>query len=178
MKMIEAVSAPGKSCGTCSLCCKLFEVSWLDKPKPAGSWCHHCSPGKGCAIWQDRPKGCADYHCVWRVDPALASEWRPDHAHFILSHPHTESPLSVVVDPRYPGAYRREPYWSALLKTARGILLTKGSTLLILSGAQRALLFPDGFEQTVPSGFPLHEVRIIRQDGAGGALWRAEFPEC
>ena len=50
MKWIEANPVEGKACGSCTMCCKLFEINWLDRPKPAGKWCPHCRPGQGCAI--------------------------------------------------------------------------------------------------------------------------------
>jgi hypothetical protein len=34
-----------RSCGTCSLCCKLYEISELNKP--ARVWCRHCRPRQG-----------------------------------------------------------------------------------------------------------------------------------
>lgn len=175
MKWVEGVPAPGKACGSCAMCCKLFDVGWLDKPKPAGKWCHHCKPGTGCTIWQDLPKGCADYFCVWRLDPDLAPEWRPDRAHFILTHAHQDAPLAIVVDPAYPDAHRREPYASMLARTARDILEGRGSTIVIYRGEKRTLLFPDR-EEAIPDGYPLHEIRI-KGEGAGAAKrWRAIFP--
>ena len=40
--------APGRECGACTLCCKVFDVPVLEKP--AGQWCKHCLPGRGCGI--------------------------------------------------------------------------------------------------------------------------------
>ena len=37
---------PGRECGSCSLCCKVYNVPEIEKP--AGKWCRHCTPGKGC----------------------------------------------------------------------------------------------------------------------------------
>jgi hypothetical protein len=45
-----------RTCGTCSLCCKLPYVSELNKP--IDPWCKHASPGReggGCLIYPDRP---------------------------------------------------------------------------------------------------------------------------
>ena len=175
MQWLEAVPDKGKTCGTCTLCCKLFDVDWLEKPKLPGKWCHHCQPGKGCAIWQNLPQKCADYFCVWRIDPVLSPEWRPDQARFILTHAHQEAPLTVVVDPSFPDAYRREPYRSVLAKTARQHLEARGTTLLVSIGNSRLLLFPDA-EIPIPDGVELHKI-IIEQRGHGSAVnWRPVFP--
>lgn len=175
MKWVEAVPAPGKACGSCAMCCKLFDVDWLDRPKPAGKWCHNCLPGRGCAIWQTLPEGCANYFCVWRLDPDLPDAWRPDKARFILSHAHQDAPLAVLVDPAQPDAHRREPYRSELAKTARGILEGRGSTIVVFTGAHRALLLPDR-EVPIPAGVALSDIRIEKRVGAGAVEWRPVFP--
>lgn len=175
MKWVDAVPVESKPCGPCSLCCKLFDIDWLEKPKPAGQWCPHCKPGAGCKIWQSVPARCADYFCVWRVDPALAPIWRPDVARFILSHAHEEAPLAVLVDPAFPDAHRREPYARMLAETARGILEGRGSTLVVFVGKKRSLLFPD-CEVPIPDGVQLHEIRIEAREGASGRFWRPTFP--
>ncbi len=174
MKWVEAIPASNKSCGSCSLCCKLFDIDWLDKPKPAGKWCHHCLPGRGCTIWETIPDRCASYYCVWRLDPELAPEWRPDVARFILTHAHQDAPLAVLVDPGFPDAHRREPYRSELAKTARGILEGRGSTIVVFRGKQRSLLFPD-CEIPIPEGVELHEIRIERREFSTGPQWRPNF---
>jgi hypothetical protein len=43
-----------RSCGDCTLCCKVMAVEALGKP--AGSWCSHCKPGRGCLIYETRPE--------------------------------------------------------------------------------------------------------------------------
>lgn len=176
MKWIEGTPAPGKACGACTLCCKLFEIDWLEAPKPAGQWCQHCTPGRGCGIWQNLPAGCATYFCVWRLDPALTESWRPDRARFILTHAHHEAPLAVLVDPGAPDAHRKEPYRTQLAQTARGILEGRGSTLVVFVGAKRFLLFPD-MEVPIPDGVALHEIVITHHKGPQGPYWRARFPQ-
>lgn len=176
MQWLEAKPDPGKSCGSCTLCCKLFDVDWLEAPKPAGKWCGHCMPGKGCRIWQNLPSRCADYFCVWRIDPALGADWRPDRARFILSHAHREALLAVVIDPAFPDAHRREPYASILRKTALQHLEGRGSTVVIFRGTARALLMPDE-EIPIPDPVALHEIRIEKRERAGQVTWSALFPK-
>jgi hypothetical protein len=175
MKWIEAIPAAGKACGSCTMCCKLFDVDWLGKPKPAGQWCHHCNPGKGCSIWSDLPPECGSYFCVWRIDPTLAQEWRPDRARFILTHAHQEAPLAIIVDPGLPDAHRREPYRSQLAKTAQGILDGRGSTIVVFVGHRRFLLFPDR-EVPIPDGVALWDIRIEKRGHAPSIKWNPVFP--
>ncbi|MGM4958232.1 hypothetical protein ACT4MK_23450 [Bradyrhizobium barranii] len=42
-----------RACGDCTLCCKVMAIEAL--AKLAGSWCRHCKPGQGCAIYAERP---------------------------------------------------------------------------------------------------------------------------
>ena len=176
MQWLEAKPDTGKACGACSMCCKLFDVDWLEKPKPAGQWCHHCRPGHGCAIWQQLPEKCASYYCIWRIDAALGPEWKPDRARFILTHAHHDAPLAVILDPASPDAHRREPYWSALLKTARQHLEGRGSTIVVYRGLRRSLLMPDG-EITIPPDIALQDIRIDRYERAGIVTFRAVLPQ-
>jgi hypothetical protein len=39
----EPAVVAGRSCGSCSLCCKVMPVQELSKP--AGQWCVHAVPG-------------------------------------------------------------------------------------------------------------------------------------
>lgn len=176
MKRIEVKPLEGRTCGSCNLCCKVYAIDWLEVPKPAGKWCHHCKPGVGCAIWETIPEGCAKYYCHWRMDAGLDDSWRPDRARFILAQAHPDDPLTVILDPGAPQAHRREPYWSRLVQTAQAILEGKGSTIVIFRGKKRALLFPDG-EVDVPDGLPLNAIKIDHFEGPQGKFWRARFSE-
>ena len=61
---------PGRSCGECSLCCKLLRIEAFNKP--VGTWCSHCAPGRGgCTIYETRPTECRDFYCAWLTTPAL-----------------------------------------------------------------------------------------------------------
>lgn len=171
IRELQAVPAQGKSCGTCTMCCKLFEVGWLDKPKPAGKWCHHCKPGQGCAIWQERPQGCRDYYCIWRIDPDLPDDWRPDAAKFILTQMGPAFPLTLVTDPAQPNAWRREPYFSRLVRTTRELLETRGTALVIEGGRTRLVLLPHG-EVAIPDDMPSAAIVPFRTPAGG---WDVRF---
>jgi hypothetical protein len=103
---------PGRACGDCSLCCKLLAIDALNKP--AGSWCLHCAPGRGCAIYADRPAECRTFHCCWLTTPNLGPEWRPTKSRMVLYVQGEKNLLTVRVDPGDPGAWRREPYFRQL----------------------------------------------------------------
>jgi hypothetical protein len=65
----ERVAITGRTCGDCSLCCKLINVREpLNKPRDV--WCQHCRPGKGgCSIYDTRPDVCRGFACDWLVKP-------------------------------------------------------------------------------------------------------------
>ena len=56
-------SIPGKSCGPCTMCCKVLLIAALDKQP--GTWCPHATPGKGCGIYPDRLRMCR----TWPMSP-------------------------------------------------------------------------------------------------------------
>ena len=53
----------GRSCGECTACCKPFPVPEVGKQ--GSDWCHHCTIGKGCNIYADRPLACRLFACAW-----------------------------------------------------------------------------------------------------------------
>ena len=69
--------APVRSCGSCSLCCKLLVIDELDKPPD--TWCPHCKPGRGgCSIYADRPPSCRLFRCGWLDSKgSVGDEWIP-----------------------------------------------------------------------------------------------------
>lgn len=74
--------APDRSCGTCTLCCRVLEIRALDKP--AGILCRH-NTGTGCGIYPERPEACARWHCLWRRIDALPDALRPDRSGVMFS---------------------------------------------------------------------------------------------
>lgn len=106
---IDARVVPGRTCGTCSLCCKVLRIVELDKP--AGQWCVHCRPGKGCGIHAVRPYVCRGAYCEWMIAKGLSSEWKPERAKFALFVTNGGRRLTAHVDPGHPQAWRRSPYY-------------------------------------------------------------------
>jgi len=66
-----------RSCGTCTMCCKL-PAAPEPLNKPAGVWCQHCDKAQGCRIYDERPQGCRDFMCLWKVMPDFPEDLRPD----------------------------------------------------------------------------------------------------
>ena len=141
-----------RTCGTCSLCCKLVGVDALDKPEDA--WCPHVCPGQGgCSIYADRPASCRNFICAWLSGaPDFGDEWFPARCKMVLaprlwekarsvSECIRKSGIFVRVDPDYPDAWRCDPYHSQLLTWARTILV------LIRVGGRVFVLHADGTEQ-------------------------------
>jgi hypothetical protein len=130
--------APGRACGSCSLCCKVYEVAVFDKP--AGEWCLHCTPGQGCGIWRTRPDYCRDFHCLWMTDERMGPEWKPERSKFVVAFDRVSACMNVQVDVDHPDAWRDEPYhsqfrrWSeVLLQEFRTVLVNVGKTVTVVT---------------------------------------------
>jgi hypothetical protein len=74
----------GRSCGTCTLCCKLVPVPGPPLHKPAGVKCRHQRTGKGCLIHAERPFACRVWACRWLADRETAGMPRPDRSHYVI----------------------------------------------------------------------------------------------
>jgi hypothetical protein len=101
---------PKRSCGSCTLCCKLLPMSKHDpyrkldvmskmiehgmaRPeqftgmtpewdKPAGERCEHQSHSKGCKIYDRRPFGCRFWNCRWLLGDDTGG--RPDRVGYVV----------------------------------------------------------------------------------------------
>ena len=78
-------------CGDCNACCKRFkipEIKWMgDGGKPSNTLCNkYCN---GCTIYEERPKVCADYQCLWlkinSVNNSLPVSMRPDNCDVMVT---------------------------------------------------------------------------------------------
>lgn len=132
------MTAEGKSCGTCGMCCKLLGVAELEKA--AGRWCGHYRRGTGCAVYETRPGACASFECLWLDSMKLDDAWRPDRAKFVLYTERDGRRLNVVVDPASPTAWRREPYYARL--KAMSQRAEEGYELVVAIGDRRIVVFP------------------------------------
>jgi len=99
----------GRSCGTCTLCCRLPEIDLFDKP--ADVWCTNCT-GTGCSIYADRPSVCRDFLCLWMTSETLGDEWAPLRSKMMVYEQGQQ--ITVLVDPDHPDIWKSEPYASQL----------------------------------------------------------------
>jgi hypothetical protein len=108
---------PGKACGACSLCCKILEITELEKP--AGLWCEDWCANKGCGIYLTRPDICHDYECLWKGDRGLSANFRPDRTGTILMEDPDSDEYRAVCDPARPMAWRTPLIFHHLVKLAK-----------------------------------------------------------
>jgi hypothetical protein len=110
---------PGRSCGSCAMCCKLYDLPEVQSP--AGKWCRHCAPGKGCTIHEARPDTCRKFFCGWMVSPGLGPEWKPERSKLIvrlLGAADASLCLAVDVDEGFPSAWQRPDIYRKLKQIA------------------------------------------------------------
>jgi hypothetical protein len=140
MEFVHYGAAPGRSCGTCTLCCKVFEIPSLQKP--AGTWCRHCAPGAGCAIHETLPQQCREFFCLWMSDSSMPAEWKPERSKLVLTFFPGNGFLYVQVDPGSPQAWRKAPYYEGLRAFARK-LIDKGRHVVVFVNDAAFLILPD-----------------------------------
>src|ERR1700686_1606134 len=100
----QSPPVPGRSCGTCMLCCKVMSIIALKKPSDV--MCSHAVPGKGCTIREQRPLCCRQFFCGWRLDPNIDALWKPDISGFVLTISLRYGAMLVMVDPTRPLAWK------------------------------------------------------------------------
>jgi hypothetical protein len=161
-------AAPGRECGACTMCCKVYTFPEIGKP--AGVWCRYCTPGKGCKIHDNVPDPCRQFFCLWMTDGTMPAEWRPDRARFVLTVYPGNGFVYGQVDPGSPGAWRRAPYYDALRSMAKR-LADERRLLVMFVGDEATLLTPD---EAVPLGrmTPEDDFKIEQISGPTGSTWR------
>lgn len=96
-------------CGSCTACCRVYAIPDLNKR--AGPWCQHCDVGKGCRIYEARPKLCADFACLWLQShergQGLPDALRPDRCKVVFSPTTNEDIMAAITMPGSPGAWRK-----------------------------------------------------------------------
>jgi hypothetical protein len=139
-----------KSCGSCSLCCKLVPVAEIEKPR--NTWCPHCTK-PGCAIYDDRPRGCRQWNCYWLLKDDWPAELEPRRCHVVvdivtevITYRDTETgepkhpwdAIQLWVDPAFPHAHR-----NPLLRALLAEMCEKIDVLvLVRTGLRQFLLIP------------------------------------
>jgi hypothetical protein len=161
----------GRSCGTCSLCCKLIGIHELKKPM--NQWCPHCLKRGGCSIYEARPAECRTFNCEWLINANIGDEWQPTRAKMVLHYVRDGdvSKLIVHVDPGSPLTWRNEPYITQLRGWARKLLQQNGM-INIYVGDKVIVVLPD---KEVALGAFKPGDRIIFRKKRAGSDWEYEF---
>ena len=161
--------APGRACGGCTMCCKVYALPEFGKPP--GVWCKHCAPGKGCKIHDSPPEQCRLFFCLWMTDGAMPNDWRPDRARFVLSVYPPNGFIYGQVDPGSPRAWMKPPYYDALRAMA-GRLLNERRHVIMFMGDEATLVMPEG-EAALGKMGPADNFRIEPAFGPNGPTWKA-----
>lgn len=100
-----STSDMSRTCGECTMCCKLLAVEELDKP--AGSWCKLVQIGKGCGDYENRPASCRAFECMWLQTENISDDMRPDLVRAVLSMTTDGRRIQVHIDPATPDHYKK-----------------------------------------------------------------------
>lgn len=166
---LKTKALEGRSCGSCNLCCKVFEIEELEKPKDV--WCSHCEIGVGCKIYDQRPTTCRAFHCGYLAWHFVGPHWRPEKSKIVLFAELEGGRIAARVDAGRPGAWREEPYYSDLKKWARGVEW-RGMQVVVYVGPRAVVILPD---RDVDLGSVSDDELIVTQKSEGpfGGKWNA-----
>jgi hypothetical protein len=130
---------PGKSCGSCTKCCKVMGIPELKKR--AWEECSHVAPGRGCKIYSERPQSCRSFICGWLLDPYMGPDLKPDNCHVVF-YQRGENHIVCTCDADYPDAWRKPNVIEFLHRLAKAnaprrkvILMEKGKTWFVTETA-------------------------------------------
>ncbi len=132
--------APGRDCGSCTMCCKIMGISEIDKVR--NKWCPHCAIGKGCKIYETRPPSCRLFYCQYLRDARIPEHWKPSRSRMVLSYAGNAGRLSIFVDSDRSDAWRKEPYYSDLKTWAKNGVATK-TYIVVFIGDDLTVVLPD-----------------------------------
>ena len=147
----------GKSCGACTLCCKLLAIAALDKPE--GVWCPHVAVGKGCTIYSERPTPCRTFLCGYLMGAQISESWRPNRAKMVLVF--DDQGITVHVDPGTPMAWRNEPYYSDLKRWSSEVAAVRANVMIAI-GRRVIVVLPQGGETDL--GMVAEDDRILTRE--------------
>lgn len=138
--LYSAETVGNRTCGGCTLCCKLMPVAEIGKK--GGVRCKY-QKHTGCSIYNQigMPHSCQVWSCKWLIDPETKDLSRPDRAHYVLDpvpdfvtaqHPQPDGSvivqdvpvIQVWCDPRYPDAHR-DPFLRDYLERTRTMALVR-----------------------------------------------------
>ena len=162
--------APGRACGSCTMCCKVLEIA--DLSKAAGKWCVHVKPGRGCGVYDTRPGVCREFYCDWMVDARYGPDWKPDTAKFAISPLTQGTNLLIAVDPNFPNAWRKEPYHRQIREWVKACE-AMGKFVLVRIGQRCIALLPDKDVELGAVGVN-DDLFVSRDAGPSGYVYSVE----
>jgi hypothetical protein len=160
----------GRACGSCMMCCKVPDIP--EFKKPSGVWCPHAVIGKGCGIYSTRPRPCQTFYCLWMLDRTLGPEWKPERAKFVLYVQQNNVHLQIAVDPAFPNAWSRAPFYAHIKRWAREGA-EHGRFVFVRVGKRTIVVFPDR-DTEVDNVDPEAGVMITRRLGPTGFNYSIE----
>lgn len=95
-----------RSCGNCTLCCKLLGLKESKKVGDVGTYCSFCDKNVGCTIYEDRGPDCENFNCLWLSQTQIPDSYRPDKLHVMFELPAASLIYIGHVDPDYPDAWK------------------------------------------------------------------------
>ena len=131
---------PGRECGSCSMCCKVFRIADVDSP--SAQWCRHIVHGRGCGIHATRPSVCRTFFCHYLRNPNLGPEWKPDRAKFILYTEMSGKRLVIATDAATPSAWRNAPFYAQFKRWALAGARADHQ-ILVFNGTRATAILPD-----------------------------------
>lgn len=158
---------PGRTCGSCMLCCMVMQVEELNKP--SGVPCGYAVAGSGCTIREHRPRSCRRFFCGWRLDPNIDSQWKPSISGFLLTISLRYASMLVMVDPATPFAWKVQPYYGRFKEWSARAFNQDKRIVAIVAGGEATVILPD---RDVPIGVlgPEDEILLSRS----GLAYNAE----
>ena len=123
-------AVPGRSCGTCNLCCKILVIEEIKKD--AGPLCKDWCKGVGCGIYQKRPQVCRDFECDWLAERDIPVRLKPERYGTILMFDSESEEYQAVCDPQEPNRWRHPIVFKHLIAKAK-----EGYTVVAKSGLDR-----------------------------------------
>lgn len=160
--------AAGRSCGTCTLCCKVLAIEELSKAH--GVWCPHAKPGRGCAIYDTRPGSCREFHCGWLVSEGLSEAWFPASSKIVLMY--VENGVVAVVDAGRPDAWKAAPFYQQL-KAWSAAFLQHDRQVLVRVGDRTIAVLPDEDADLGPMAPGARVIIETARAPTGKTLYRA-----
>lgn len=129
----------GRTCDSCTLCCKLLSIQELAKPR--GEWCTHCDPGVGCGIYTRRPSECRQFNCGYRSWPVPGEHWFPANCGMVIVLDNDGNRLAIHVDPARPEVWLEQPFYADIKEWGR--LVASGKQVVVCIGTRHIVILPD-----------------------------------